>query len=198
MKVKVTQSCPALCNPVDYTVHGILQARTLEQVAFPFSRGSSQPRNWTWVSCIAGGFFTNWATSEAPIIWVCPISWLEPLKSEQFLLLEEGRNEAVKRWQVWGVGRTPPALVCCEDRQGRCWKMQVNWGRPPYWQAPGTLGLELLELNSAHKVVEFRKRFVCRDPERNRELPEPWIWPCVTSSRELAMPRLFQDTEPHL
>ena len=43
-KVKVAQSCPTLCNPVDYTVHGILQARILEWVAFPSSRGSSQPR----------------------------------------------------------------------------------------------------------------------------------------------------------
>ena len=42
MKVKVTQSCPFLCDLIDYTVHGILQARTLEGVAFPFSRGSSQ------------------------------------------------------------------------------------------------------------------------------------------------------------
>ena len=44
VKVKVAQSCPTLCHPVDYTVHGILQARTLEWGAFPFSRGSSQPR----------------------------------------------------------------------------------------------------------------------------------------------------------
>ena len=43
----VTQSCPALCDPVDYTVHGILQATVLEQVAFPFSRESSQPRDRT-------------------------------------------------------------------------------------------------------------------------------------------------------
>ena len=42
----VTQSCPILCDPMDYTVHGILQARILEQVAFPFSRGSSQPEDW--------------------------------------------------------------------------------------------------------------------------------------------------------
>ena len=44
-KVKVTQSCPALCDPTDHTVPGILQARILEWVAFSFSRGSSQPRN---------------------------------------------------------------------------------------------------------------------------------------------------------
>ena len=43
VKVKVTQSCPTLCDPMDYAVHGILQARILEWVAFPFSRGSSQP-----------------------------------------------------------------------------------------------------------------------------------------------------------
>ena len=59
VKVKAAQSCPTLCDPVDYTVHGILQTRTLEQVAFPFSRGSSQPRDRTQVSCTAGGFFTS-------------------------------------------------------------------------------------------------------------------------------------------
>ena len=47
MKVKVAQSCPTLCDPMDYTVHGILQARILEWAAFPFSRGSSQPRDRT-------------------------------------------------------------------------------------------------------------------------------------------------------
>ena len=45
VKVKVDQSCLTLCDPMDYTVHGILQARTLEWIAFPFSRGSSQPRS---------------------------------------------------------------------------------------------------------------------------------------------------------
>ena len=44
-KVKVAQLCPTLCDTMDYTVHGILQARILEWVAFPFSRGSSQPRD---------------------------------------------------------------------------------------------------------------------------------------------------------
>jgi len=77
VKVKVAQSCPTLWNPMDYTVHGILQARILEWVAVPFSRGPSKPRDrtqvscivggfFTQVSCIAGGFFTNWAIREAP------------------------------------------------------------------------------------------------------------------------------------
>ena len=99
LKVKVTQWCPILCNPMDYSLWNslgqntgvgslsLLQAifptqgsnpglphcewifyqlsykgspRILEWVAYPFFRGSSQPRNWTRVSCIAGGFFTNW------------------------------------------------------------------------------------------------------------------------------------------
>ena len=65
--MKVTQPCPTLCNPVGYTVHGILQARILEWVAFSFSRGSSPSRDWTHISHIAGGFFTSWATREAPV-----------------------------------------------------------------------------------------------------------------------------------
>ena len=67
MKVKVIQSCLTLCDPMDCglpgsPVHGIYQARILEWVAFPFSRGSSQPKDQTHISCIAGGFFTIWAT----------------------------------------------------------------------------------------------------------------------------------------
>ena len=61
----VTQWWPILCNPVDSFVHAIFQARILEWVSYPFSRGSSQSRNWTRISCIAGRFFTSWATSEA-------------------------------------------------------------------------------------------------------------------------------------
>ena len=106
-EVKATQSCLTLCNPMDCTVRGILQARILEWVvfsspgdlpnpgieprsatlqadplpaepqgkprilewvAYPFSSGSSWPRNQTGVSCIAGGFFTNWAIREAHMV----------------------------------------------------------------------------------------------------------------------------------
>ena len=58
VKVKVNLSCLTLCNPMD-SVDGILQARILEWVAFPFSRGSSQPRDRTQVSYVAGGVFTS-------------------------------------------------------------------------------------------------------------------------------------------
>ena len=69
VKVKVTQSYPTLCDPVDYTVHGILQARILERVAFPFSRASSQPRDRAQVSHIAGSVFASWANREAQEYW---------------------------------------------------------------------------------------------------------------------------------
>ena len=79
--VKVTQSCPTLCNPMDYTVHGTLQARILERVAFPFSRGFSRPRDQTQVSHIAGGFFTSQATREVQkwkslsCVWLIVTPW---------------------------------------------------------------------------------------------------------------------------
>ena len=57
VKVKVAQSGPTFCNPMEYRVHGILQARILEWVAFPL-QGSSQPRDQTQVSHIAGKLFT--------------------------------------------------------------------------------------------------------------------------------------------
>ena len=53
------------CSLPDSSVHGILQAWILEEVAVPFSRGSSQPRDRTQVSCTAGRFFTSWATSKS-------------------------------------------------------------------------------------------------------------------------------------
>ena len=68
-EVKVTQLHLTLCSLMDCSpsgssVHGILRARILEWVAIPFSRGSFQPKGQTWVSCIAGRFFTMWATWE--------------------------------------------------------------------------------------------------------------------------------------
>ena len=70
----VAQSCLSLCDPMDCSppgssVHGILQARRLEQVAMPSSRGFSQPRDQTQVSRVSGGFFSMWATREAQEYW---------------------------------------------------------------------------------------------------------------------------------
>ena len=66
--MKVAQSCPTLCDPMDYTVQTrILQTRILGGIAFPFSKGFSQPRDQTQVSCIASESFTIWETRDAPL-----------------------------------------------------------------------------------------------------------------------------------
>ena len=69
VKVLVTQLCLTLCNPMDCSlpvssVHEILQAKIVEWVAISFSKGSFWSRDWTSVSCIAGRFFTYWATRK--------------------------------------------------------------------------------------------------------------------------------------
>ena len=69
-KVKVAQLCSTLCNPMEYTVHRIFQARIVEWVAIPFSRGSSQPRDQTQVSHMTGRFFTSHQGSPRILEWV--------------------------------------------------------------------------------------------------------------------------------
>ena len=70
LKALVAQSCLTLCDPMDcsspgFSAHGILQARTLKEVGIhSLPRRSSQPRDWTWVSCVAGGFLTAWVIRE--------------------------------------------------------------------------------------------------------------------------------------
>ena len=83
-------SCIWLCSPMDCSppgssVHGILQARTLEWSAISFSSGFSWPRDWTQVSCIAGRFFTIWATRK-PNCYVTNIS--DRPKANQSILKE--------------------------------------------------------------------------------------------------------------
>jgi len=73
LKMKVTQSCPALCNPIDSTVHGILYIRILQWVAVPFFRGSSQARDRTQVCDIVGRFFPSWAIGEALLLAIAKL-----------------------------------------------------------------------------------------------------------------------------
>ena len=83
MRAKSFQSCPTLCNPMGSPVHEILQARILEWVAISFSRGSSRPRDPTWVSCIASRFFTISATGKSPMrnnVWTKFCLWAADLE----------------------------------------------------------------------------------------------------------------------
>ena len=67
VKVKATQSCLTLCNPMEFSRPWNSPGQMLNLVAVPFPRGSSQPRDQTQVSCLAAGFFTHWATREVHV-----------------------------------------------------------------------------------------------------------------------------------
>ena len=122
--VKVTQLGPNLCKPVGYTVHGIFQARILKWLAFPFSWGSSQPRDWTQVSHIAGGFFTRWATSEAQESWVAyPFSSGSSRPRNRYGVSCIGggffTNWATRRHEfehILGDSEGQGSLACCSPR----------------------------------------------------------------------------------
>ena len=119
-EVRVAQLCLILCDPMDYTVHGILQARILEWVTFPF-RGSSHPGDQTQVSHIAGGFFTSWATKgnkkgvELPVfllagvsLFVSPFgaSWIENLDQDNGPGSKSNQNKSFPSiYYLWSTRR---------------------------------------------------------------------------------------------
>ena len=116
---ELLQSCPTLCNPMNYSlpgcsVHGILQARVLEWVAMPSSRGSSQPRDQTQVSCIAGRFFTIWATREA--------------QSKRILIVKYFKCNAHSKGRIFKVKICLKITVqgCWETPGGSC---DVGWAQ---------------------------------------------------------------------
>ena len=111
MKVLVAQLCLILCDPRDCSppgssVHEILQARILEWVAIPFSRGSSWPRDWTLISCITGRFFTIWATRETknlPAMWETWFNlWVEKGSIPVFLPGEFHGQRSLAGYSPWG------------------------------------------------------------------------------------------------
>ena len=99
------------CSSPGSSVHGFFQARILEWVAIPFSRVSSQPRDQTWVSCIAVGFFTIWATREAPSWWHFRSEDNTSVKSGTLVSGENGDQDARLHkhlrtpvfWRFWMV-----------------------------------------------------------------------------------------------
>ena len=76
--MKVAHLCLTFCNSMDYTVHGILQARILEWVAFPFSKGSSQPRDWTQISNIAVNSEPQGKPKNTGVVSLSLLQWIFP------------------------------------------------------------------------------------------------------------------------
>ena len=115
VKVKVTQSYWTLCDPMDSIVHRIPQARILEQVVFPFSRVSSQSRDRTQVSHVAGGFFTNWTTREA-------------LLDHRPHLKQEHLGMASLKNAEPGCGFVLPIYLGAQSQESKC-EEKAEWGR---------------------------------------------------------------------
>ena len=119
VKVLVAQSCWILCDSMDYSlsgssVHGILQARAQKWVAIPISWGSSwpRPRDQTHVSCIAGRFFTIWATRDA----------LSGLKGKSILPSRSGGDKDPEDCHSWNAQWTQMpsgSLLKCKIWFGR-------------------------------------------------------------------------------
>jgi len=130
--VKVTQSCPTLCDTLDYTLHVIMQARIPEWVAFPFSRGSSQPRDQTQVSHIADGFFTSWATREVQEYWSGTLYLLQWISLTQFFLMNYKCYVLFllfySAFQVVLVAKNLPANAADRNRFDP-WIMKIPWKR---------------------------------------------------------------------
>ena len=105
-EVKVAQSCPTLCDPMDYAVHGTLQAKILEWVAFPFSRGSSQPKDQTQVSHIAGGSLPAEPQRKPKNTGVGSLSLLQGL----FLTQESNRSLLHCRWILYQLSSRGPGI----------------------------------------------------------------------------------------
>ena len=132
----VPQSYPTLCNCL---VHGILQARMLEWVAFPFSRGSSQPRDRTQVPRTSGGFFTGWATREAtriPSFSNFPSTQAVTDRRGEFpvlLLWGQGRNEVRQRHWRRSQGDSP-VVRCLRHRTASVEGLGSipGWGTRPH------------------------------------------------------------------
>ena len=99
----VYKKYPTLCDPMECTVHGILQARILEWVAYPFSSRSSRPRNGIGISWIAGLFFTNWAIREALIqcIDYCNYNHLFLFKLSFFWHGWGSYTNCFERWKIF-------------------------------------------------------------------------------------------------
>ena len=173
----VTQSCPTLwdpmdCSPPGSSVHGILQARTLEWGATPSSRGCSQPRDWTHVFHTVGGFFTIWATREA--IWhINPTlghisrenndlkGYMHPCSLHSVVYTSQDTEAALSvHWQMSGIH----CHVCASSTRG-CAFVLYSTFTVPNEELPNE---DLMEVEAQRKDRERNKEEVIEESKRLR------------------------------
>ena len=150
--MKVTQSCPTLCDPMDYTVHGILHARILEWVAFPFSRGSSQSRDQTRVSHTAGRFFYQLRYQGSPVIKGAIFMSMNPrlLRWAQLPASLNSAQMLVREASLWlpEVITLSPTAACLGSQwwqparlgskpRSQSQLFDIIWGAERSWKPPG-------------------------------------------------------------
>ena len=143
MHAQLFWSCPTLCDPLDCSlqgssVHGILQARTVEWVAMPSSRGTSQPRDWThvsWVSCIGGQVLCHWASWEAcsyySLIGSFPYLHTQGSTPLRACSISHSSAHHTGQWSRWkhplGIDRIDscPFETCLRHCTPRCWTRRL-------------------------------------------------------------------------
>ena len=138
--MKVAHSCLALCDPMDYTVHGILQVKILKWGAVPFSRGSSQPRDQTQVSHIAGRFITSLTIREV-------------FDSHCYFKIRELRTNNFTCMEIQKTSNS----------QSNLGKEEWNWRNQPAWLQA------LLQSHSHQDSMVLAQRQKYRSVERNRK-----------------------------
>ena len=141
---------PMDCSLPGFSVHGVLQAGLLEWLAIPFSRGSSQPRDWTRTSCTEGSFYTIWTTREAQklirvnVYWAFPVRQLISSESLWWMpyvekiiwphfsmrqLLSSSANTGGEAEAHPGCYRAHSWSRCWDWAEWRLWGQNLAWGR---------------------------------------------------------------------
>ena len=121
MKMKGTQSCLTLCDPMGYTVYGIFETKILKWIDFPFYKGSSEPWDRTQVSLNAGGFFTIWDTRESH----CYKKWNNEIIRVIHCIWKVDMKMAVIPRQIYNFNK-----ISNKISSSFCWNSQIYFKIP--------------------------------------------------------------------
>ena len=191
--VQLLQSCPTLCSPMDSSlpgsnVHGILQARMLEWVAVPSSRGSSWLRDWIHISCIADRFFTTEPLGKPKIngsdlpamqeTWVWSLGWEDPLEKET------ASHPSILAWRIPWTKEPGGLQSMGSQRVGHDWATNTFFSfmldhlgrRNLIMQIPKSEGSLSTAVRERYEDRRWLRQMRCSSFEDRRRLPQR-KWP---------------------